>query len=318
VILFGANDGVTKSAATFESDLASFVAARRSTGFLDVILTMLPCGSYDSVAFRAAINANALSTYPRVIDIGSTSTAMGAEAAKNNGSLYSDTVHPTAAGNVLLEPAITAAIRSLLMSLPVQETFTGTNGTTPPNASWTNQNAVGVQIQSNAAASATHNSYGLAFWNADVFANDQYSKCIMQGTSFCGGPSVRANADNCYWMDCNDSGGTGTCLWKRIGGSFTLLQTLGSGITFANGDEAKISIVGNTIQCFKNSVQIGTDQASGGELTSGAAGIGCLTGNAATLDDWEGGNVSTGPSAAQLSGVFDQQQSGAMVGQSWQ
>lgn len=288
VILFGANDGVTKSAATFESDLASFVAARRSTGFLDVILTMLPCGSYDSVAFRAAINANALSTYPRVVDIGSTATTMGAEAAKNDGSLYSDTVHPTAAGNVLLEPAITAAIRSLLVSLPAQDPFTGTNGTSPPNANWTNQNGVGLQITSNHVGSGSGGSYGFGFWNADAFNDDQYSQFVYLAGS--GGPSVRASVDNCYWLDINDSGGSDTFLWKRIGGSFTLLQTFG--VVFSANDVGKIQIVGSTIKCFRNGVQIGTDQPSGGELTSGAAGGGALT--TAALDDFEGGNVAAG------------------------
>lgn len=120
-VMFGANDGLSKSAATFESDLASWVAARQSAGFTVVVLTMLPCGSYDSVAFRAAINANSREAYLHVVDLGDPASTMGAEAAKNNGTLYSDTVHPTAYGNTLLEPFVTAVLTGLLT--PVSARF---------------------------------------------------------------------------------------------------------------------------------------------------------------------------------------------------
>jgi len=115
IIEFGPNDGLTKTAAEFEGDLATFVAGLDAR-FVPLPLTMLPCGSYDSVAFRAAINPNTLATYAHVIDVGNISTTMGAEAAKNDGALYSDTVHPTAFGNTLLAQSIITVLQGLMIA----------------------------------------------------------------------------------------------------------------------------------------------------------------------------------------------------------
>jgi len=113
-ILFGANDGIGgKTAPQFATDLASFVSTVQAAGFIAVPVTMLPCGSYDSVAFRAAINGDIRSTYTRYVDIGHTSTEMGAEAAKNDGTLYSDTVHPTALGNTKLTARFITSIQQI-------------------------------------------------------------------------------------------------------------------------------------------------------------------------------------------------------------
>jgi len=116
-VAFGANDGLQGSAATFNANLAAFVAARVTRGFLPMVMTMLPCGSYDSVAFRAAINLNSRNdrNYSRgLTDLGDIQTTMGAEAAKNDGSLYGDTVHPTAAGHALLAAIVKPLVTRLL------------------------------------------------------------------------------------------------------------------------------------------------------------------------------------------------------------
>jgi hypothetical protein len=111
---FGANDGLTKTAAQFVADLKTFCLARRSAGFKIIVCTMLPCGSYDSAAFRTSSRSLIFadpSFYDYVVDYGDPATTMGAEAAKNDASLYSDTVHPTDFGYGLLEPAMTAGLR---------------------------------------------------------------------------------------------------------------------------------------------------------------------------------------------------------------
>ena len=119
---FGVNDGLTKTSTQFLSDLATFVAGLNA-GFTVMTATMLPCGSYGGAqAFREAINpaivANAGSIYgDYIVNIGSTSTTMGAEAAKNDGSLYSDTVHPTVAGYALLKPEIQRVLELFTLSL---------------------------------------------------------------------------------------------------------------------------------------------------------------------------------------------------------
>jgi lysophospholipase L1-like esterase len=124
-VLFGANDGTSKTAATFNSDLATWVAARETTGFVVIVLTMLPCGSYSSAAFRAAVNANTRSSYARVADIGALAATMGAEAATSDTQLYSDAVHPTAYGNTLIEPTVTAAVSAVLSNIATGKRFGG-------------------------------------------------------------------------------------------------------------------------------------------------------------------------------------------------
>ncbi len=117
LILFGANDGAVKTSTQFHIDLASFVSTITAAGFQAIILTMLPCGSYASTAFRAAINATTRSTYALVIDIGDTATVMGAETAENDGTLYieaPDGVHPTNHGNDLLMAEIYPRLETLL------------------------------------------------------------------------------------------------------------------------------------------------------------------------------------------------------------
>jgi lysophospholipase L1-like esterase len=116
---FGVNDGVSVPVDTFKNTLATYCAARRTAGFKVIVATMLPCGSYDSVAFRDSLNTyiRATSTFwDRLADFGNLSSTMGAEAAKNDTNLYSDSVHPTVLGYTYLAPIVQAAISSLASS----------------------------------------------------------------------------------------------------------------------------------------------------------------------------------------------------------
>lgn len=175
------------------------------------------------------------------------------------------------------------------MSLPATESFTGTDGTSPPNSNWTNQD-IGIQIKSNAAASATNGSYGFAYWNADTFNNDQYSQCVLVNAHE-SGPCVRmSGTNNAYSFHTRASGGGTTKLFARLSGSFNLLTDFGS-IAWVAGDVAKISVTGTTITCYRNGVSIGTGTDS--NLTSGSAGVLALE-NVADVDTWEGGNVGGG------------------------
>lgn len=119
---FGANDGGTKTAAQFVSDLKTACLTLRGTGFKIIVTSMLPCGAYDSAAFRTSSRALILadsSFWDQFVDFGNTGTTMGAEAAKNDISLYNDTVHPTDHGHVLLEPMMTPALRYFIEPPPV-------------------------------------------------------------------------------------------------------------------------------------------------------------------------------------------------------
>jgi hypothetical protein len=191
------------------------------------------------------------------------------------------------------------------MSLPATDDFAGTGGL---SGSWTVQQgspsrASGVMV----SGSSTENT---AFWNADVFNNDQYSQILRSNVNNYSGPSVRCSADtgantDMYWYVGSASGGV---VYKMLNGAYTALFSA----DVAGGHTAKLTAVGTTIELFDNGVSAGS--ATDSALASGSAGAG-IYGNGTDLDDWEGGNTSvSGPTAAQQIGIFDQELSGQMVG----
>jgi hypothetical protein len=183
------------------------------------------------------------------------------------------------------------------VALPQTDNFTGTDGTSPPNSNWTNMD-VGTKIFTNTAVSVSDGSYGFSYWNADSFNNDQQSEVTFANAlPKTGGPCVRmSGTNNCYMLDCNDSGGTNTFLYKRVSGSYSLLQNFGA-VVFSVGDIAKISVTGTTIKCFKNGSQIGTDTTDS-DLASGSAGVMAYVGgsniviDSCTVDNVGGGGGS--------------------------
>jgi len=119
VIMLGINDLASgTSGASHEATLQTFCLARRSAGFKIVVCTILPIN--DAATLARTKTSNSLvrgdaSFYDRLVDVGAGSgTTMGADAAPLDGSLYSDTVHPTLLGNQLLEPFMTTEISALL------------------------------------------------------------------------------------------------------------------------------------------------------------------------------------------------------------
>lgn len=190
------------------------------------------------------------------------------------------------------------------MSLPASDAFTGTGAL---SASWTVQ--LGSPSRSSDVFIGTGGSESTAKWNADTFANDQYSQCVLASGQNWGGPSVRCSAagSDMYWYV--GSAGAGV-LYKRVSGGYTSLGA----INIAAGHTAKLEAVGTTITLYDNGVSAGAATDSG--LASGSAGLGVYIGNSPTLDDWQGDNVggAAGPTAAQMIGIFDQQLSGGIIG----
>src|SRR5438552_8622117 len=66
------------------------------------------------------------------------------------------------------------------MALPASDNFTGTDGTALQtyNPSWSITIGSFI-IQTNSAKPNSFAAYTIARWNADVFANDQYSQCTL-------------------------------------------------------------------------------------------------------------------------------------------
>ena len=74
------------------------------------------------------------------------------------------------AGPEIFLMAHPAAVAYTFPASAVVDTFTGTNGTTPPNASWGNVNST-IVIQSNTAAGGTAGSLNNAYWTTTYTAN---------------------------------------------------------------------------------------------------------------------------------------------------
>lgn len=114
-VMWGINDlagGAT--AAAMVASLKAWCLNRRTAGWTVVVMTLLPYNTFTNAnslreAANVLIRADA-SFYDVLIDLGDTSTTMGNVSALSDTGKYSDGVHPTYAGNQLLEPAITSAL----------------------------------------------------------------------------------------------------------------------------------------------------------------------------------------------------------------
>lgn len=168
---------------------------------------------------------------------------------------------------------------------------------------WTDQVA-GIGIISNQANGSGSGlaDYMFSYYSAYAPADDQASIATVVLASIANdravGVTVRCSGTggsrNAYWLFAYN---TTSIIFKVIAGSYTNLQTLGVG--FAAGDRMRLEVVGNTLRAYQAVAasptvfsQIGTDQASGGELTSGYCGMVVgqfpFTGDSGILDDWEG------------------------------
>lgn len=135
------------------------------------------------------------------------------------------------------------------------------------------------------------------YWTADTFQNDQYSQAVVSGTASVGDQAVLNRGSTstdrfymCYWAH---NGSTDYALFRRDPGSFTNLQSYGTGLV-AGGDTIKISVTGTTFTCSIN----GTGQSptkTDATYASGTVGLLMLSGSGgAALDDWLGGPITGG------------------------
>ena len=190
-------------------------------------------------------------------------------------------------------------------------------------ANWTDQTTGVIGIVSNQANGSGSGvaDYMVAYYNAVAPSADMASiATVVVGSATNDrsvGVTVRASGTagsrNFYWLLCNDSN---SFIFKVINGTPTQLQSTGA--AFATGDRMRLEIVGSTLRAYRalaasptSYSQIGSDQASGGELTTGYCGITIsqfpCTGNSGILDAWEGEEQSSALLAgdAELTDVDD-------------
>jgi hypothetical protein len=177
------------------------------------------------------------------------------------------------------------------MALPAFDAFTRANAATL-GANWTDQNA-GMSISGNKAV-PTGGSFSQAYWNADVFGNDQYAQAVLGELTFVTsaqyvGLLVRANggagSNNGYILYADS---TDLFLGKYVAGAFSAIVTFSGQSTI--GATYRLEVQGTTLRAYKNGVQMGSDQADGA-VSAGSGGVLGFNSGEARLDDWEGGNL---------------------------
>jgi len=184
------------------------------------------------------------------------------------------------------------------MALPATETFTGTDGTSPPNANWTNRmNTIVIQTNGFRGGSSGGNA---AYWNADAFDAAHYSQAKLVATSTganARGPAIRIQSGaNSFFYCLRDNDGN-TYNGESVAGSLTDWDAgIAAGALSVVHQIAVDQTTATTIYYKKDGVTAATYTGKNA-LSGGAAGV--CSFNAATTDygdDWEGGDVGGGVS----------------------
>lgn len=185
------------------------------------------------------------------------------------------------------------------MALPATDTFTAADDTalTTYSANWT-LNGGNFQINTNALASNADGANTLAHWNADAFADNQYSQItvVALGTSYDGvWAAVRcaSAAHTGYTFEGYPTAVDYNQLWKYAAGVGTQIGSSGT-VNVQVNDVLRIEANGTTITPLLNGVTTGTPGAqTDSSIDSGSAGVGGF-GNATAgrSDNWEGGNLN--------------------------
>jgi len=115
-IHMGANDMTGYTGAAYYAATMPYVAELRALGAKVVICTVLPRNAQPTFntnrdAYNVLLRAGVGTDFDGLVDYDT--TIMGLEATTANTTYYSDGLHPTLAGQQLLEPVFTAAVRSL-------------------------------------------------------------------------------------------------------------------------------------------------------------------------------------------------------------
>ena len=122
-VFVGTNDVLTLGVNTYLANLASYCDARRSAGWTVVLCTLLPRNQTDFEAARIAANAEIRlwTTSGSIVsgmhadyicDFGA-ETTMGDSSNVTNATYYSDGLHPTDAGHILLESVYRAVLNAV-------------------------------------------------------------------------------------------------------------------------------------------------------------------------------------------------------------
>jgi hypothetical protein len=183
------------------------------------------------------------------------------------------------------------------MSLPATDNFVGTNGD-PLSANWTIVQGI-WQIFNNSANENAVAFPNLAIWDADVFPNDQYSQAVINSSGNNGGGlAVRFSLVAVTGYSFRMTPGVAEITIERNDGAginSDICQF--TGVTIADGDVWRFSIIGSTLSLKQNGVALVPNSGSLVDATysSGSAGMSSRGNSGILFDTWEGGSLETPP-----------------------
>jgi hypothetical protein len=189
----------------------------------------------------------------------------------------------------------------LLAALPAMEACGGGF----PSADWTDTNPVNAPLgNSTGFCYNTVANWGSAFWNADVFSDDQYATVEWSVTDpTYGGPAVRMSGTdpsrNGYVLFADT---TTYYLRKWVAGTESGDLQTWSQACCTIGDDTRLEIVGTTLTAYHNGTPL-APTVTDSDLASGSAGM-FLYGNSSRPESWEGGNIGGGPAPPTCRGAM--------------
>ncbi len=277
-------------------------------------------GSSAGVASSSGIGALVLPGVASSAGVASSSgigATVGAGVGSSAGVASSSVIGATVVAGVGSSAGVAGAGQSFT------DDFTGTNGTSPPNANWSVVRGA-MEIQSNQVAGGDNDDVSCIRWNANDFADAHYSKLTFASTyspsgTMCIGPAIRcqSGADSFYFCFGREPGGD-LFIGEWVAGSFTSWEIITGGMP-AVGTVMELAIdatTSTTVYYKENGVVIKTYTGKNA-LSGGSPGI-CsyLNYESHRGDDWQGGNVAdaTGVSATVCAGVGSSAGVGAAAG----
>ena len=205
---------------------------------------------------------------------------------------------PSSPPSTISEPTTASAAASYTVSY--SESFTGTSGALSTPWAQVDPPATINRNGSGAGKGSTNGTDIFVIWTANTFGSDQYSQVRIAGglanwtqaVQLCvrtTGTSESTYKGYAFFTD--GLSGTGHSeVDKVVNGQWTTLRSFAQ--TFTTNDVVKLEAIGTTITVYKNGVSLGS--VTDATFSSGSPGVG-VYGNAALIDDWQGGSTIAGP-----------------------
>lgn len=172
---------------------------------------------------------------------------------------------------------------------------------TPLAGNWTSFTASKFNLAGNVVVPAATGSDSTSIWNANAFANDQFSQAALtvNGTNGGGaglGLCLRSDGNpsrTLYRLVIDHAASNNIDISRFNAGANSPLKQVTQAWT--DGDTWRFEITGFVLSVYRNGALVTTfdDSASGSKIASGSVGISySSTETSASLDNWSGGDLA--------------------------